>query len=331
MSSAEPDRLIYVPVLSSNLPFTGERLSGGLGGVIAIEHWHRYLYCEPGCRGLDVLDIASGDGYGSAYLATTAKSVVGVDVDPMAVEHSKDAYRASNLNYLQGSATAIPAEDASFDVVVSMETLEHLEEHEAFLLEIRRVLRPGGILYMSTPNIVVYSGPFEPINPFHKRELSLAEFQGLLGRHFSNFNLVGQSNVNGNALIPINSENAGLLLFVQHNDNRFGVYENGCRTIYFLAIASDAVLGPSSISLVDAAHYHAVDSLKIQSLGAERVELEDRVSELTSGLEAERKLNQELRAELDGLKNFLIFGARDGAGIPAEGIAAPRQDERGPD
>ncbi|MFC7552845.1 class I SAM-dependent methyltransferase [Pseudoroseomonas wenyumeiae] len=118
-------------------------MTGAIQGQIEIEHLHRYFLAREASRGLDVLDIASGEGYGSALLAQVARSVIGVDVAEGAVDYAQQNYKRDNLRFLHGDGRAIPVADASVDVVVSFETLEHLYEQDMFLAECRRVLRPG--------------------------------------------------------------------------------------------------------------------------------------------------------------------------------------------
>src|SRR4051794_18361537 len=103
---------IYNPALMPFEPF------------ISYEHWHRYRYAAAFVAGKAVLDVASGEGYGSAFLARHAASVVGVDLDPEAVRHAQQHYPSPNLSFLSGSAGAIPIAGAHlFDVVVSFETI----------------------------------------------------------------------------------------------------------------------------------------------------------------------------------------------------------------
>ena len=127
------------------LEFTGERMTSAVEGQIEFEHFHRYCLARYFCQDLDVLDVASGEGYGSAILAGVARSVVGVDIDEGSVAHAREAYRLENLRFLHGSAIDLPLENASVDAVVSFETLEHIREHGRFVAEVRRVLRPGGL------------------------------------------------------------------------------------------------------------------------------------------------------------------------------------------
>jgi SAM-dependent methyltransferase len=171
--------------MSEPLPFTGERFVPGAPGEIWYEHWHRYHFALPLVAGRDVLDIACGEGYGSALLARRAASVVGADVSFEAVEHARSRYAAiPNLRFRQADCAALPFADASFDVVVSFETLEHVAAQEAFLDEVKRVLRPGGLVVLSCPNKAEYTDRRGAINEFHVRELYRDELERLVAARF---------------------------------------------------------------------------------------------------------------------------------------------------
>ncbi|WP_231472331.1 glycosyltransferase [Pseudoxanthomonas suwonensis] len=175
------------------MKFTGERFVPTEAGEIRQEHLHRYAWCLPAVADKDVLDVASGEGYGSAAIAKLARSVVGVDVSHEAIEHARRQYAGiGNLRFEQGSAAALPLPDASVDVVVSYETLEHLHEQQEMISEIRRVLRPDGCLILSSPNRKVYSEKAGHHNQFHVRELDFDELAALLGQYFGAVRYVGQ-------------------------------------------------------------------------------------------------------------------------------------------
>src|SRR5271170_5650885 len=113
--------------MPTDLEFTGERFLPGIPGEIAYEHWHRYAFAKRFVSDKRVADIACGEGYGSALLAGIATSVVGIDLAPDAIAHARSHYAAlPNLRFQQGSVEALPLADASVDVVVSFETVEHL-------------------------------------------------------------------------------------------------------------------------------------------------------------------------------------------------------------
>ncbi|KAB0638878.1 glycosyltransferase [Burkholderia stagnalis] len=186
------------------LDFTGERFIPTEQGEIRYEHMHRYGWMLETLQGKDVLDIACGEGYGSALLATRARSVIGVDIDVGVVEHASQRYNSlRNLNFKAGSVTAIPLADASVDVVVSFETIEHLAEQDDMLAEIRRVLRPAGMLVISSPNKKVYSDDRGYQNEFHVKELYFDEFDALLREHFPNVRYFGQRMVTSSMLLPM--------------------------------------------------------------------------------------------------------------------------------
>ena len=184
--------------------FTGERFIPTEQGEIRHEHMHRYGWVLETVQGKDVLDIACGEGYGSALIATRAHSVIGIDIDKGVIEEAAQRYRdIHNLIFETGNATAIPLESASLDVVVSFETIEHLAEQEQMLLEIRRVLRPTGILIISSPNKKVYSDDRGFQNQFHIKELYFNELDALLQKYFPVVYYFGHRMITGSLLISM--------------------------------------------------------------------------------------------------------------------------------
>lgn len=185
--------------MSTFLPFTGERFvpgAPGAKGEMWYEHWHRYHFVLPLVAGKNVLDIACGEGYGSALMSRTAATVAGVDIAVEAVAHARERYAdLKNLRYLEGSCATLPFADASFDVAVSFETIEHIREQAQFLDEIKRVLVPGGVLILSSPNKAEYSDKRGFTNEFHVAELYREELAALLAPRFAHTRWLGQRNV----------------------------------------------------------------------------------------------------------------------------------------
>lgn len=205
------------------MDFTGERFVAGMGGQIALEHIHRYNLAKHLCVNKRVLDIASGEGYGSNKLAQVASHVIGVDISKEAVEHATKAYAGrNNLVYHQGSCTDIPVDNHSIDVVVSFETLEHIVEHETFMQAVKRVLAPGGILIISTPDHYEYSVRPHYQNPFHVKELSLDEFRNLVRQYFMFCTMLKQKAERNQSIVTCEDSKAIL-------------------PMYWIAIASDVV------------------------------------------------------------------------------------------
>ena len=158
-------------------------------GIVAI-HLKRYVFAEPWCRGRQVLDVACGVGYGSARLAASAAHVVGGDLSEEAIAYAQARYAADNVEFRVLDAAALPFADGSFDVVCSFETIEHLPDRDAYLDEVARVLRPDGVLLVSTPRSD--STTEQPDNPFHLVEYSSEDFERLLRGRFRSVELYGQ-------------------------------------------------------------------------------------------------------------------------------------------
>jgi len=186
---------------ASGVTPTGERLLPSMTGRIVVEHLHRYALAQAWAQGRDVLDIACGEGYGSHLLAQVARQVTGVDVDESIVLHARQRYPRPNLQYLVGDCRSIPLPGESIDLAISFETIEHLREQPEFLRELRRVLRPEGILLISTPDPAVYSAG-QPANPYHLRELTRHEFLALLQTEFQQVEWSIQRTLAGSLIVP---------------------------------------------------------------------------------------------------------------------------------
>ena len=152
------------------MEFTGERFVPGTAGRMKLEHLQRYALCRGLVRGKRVLDIATGEGYGAAMLCGPASRVIGVDVAADAILHARAKYRAANVHFVVGACEAIPLPAGSIDVIVSFETIEHLVDHDAMMREFRRVLAPGGLAIISSPEKHTYAERKTP-NPFHEQNL----------------------------------------------------------------------------------------------------------------------------------------------------------------
>lgn len=224
------------------LEFDGERYIPGTLGNIELEHLHRYLIASTLCAGKSVLDIASGEGYGSAMLAEQALSVIGIDISDEAVAHAQQRYRGANLQYRQGDCTAIPLPDACVDVVVSFETIEHHDKHAEMMAELRRVLKPGGVLLISSPDRYFYSEKPGTPNPHHVKELYAHEFKALVEGCFRHVRYYGQTVAYGSVVFaestPANQET------YWKDDGVLQRADGLAMPLFWLALASDADLPP---------------------------------------------------------------------------------------
>jgi len=190
---------------SPGLEFTGERVIPGLVDPdLMNEHMARYRFAA---RFADastlVLDAGCGSGYGAAEFPNAA-SVVAIDVSAEAIAHARRAYSRSGVHFLQGACESLPFADQSFDLVVAFEVLEHIERWPLMLLDAGRVLRPSGVLLVSTPNKAWYAesraaaGP----NPYHVREFEYDEFKTALEAVFPHVHLWTQNHSESIAFVP---------------------------------------------------------------------------------------------------------------------------------
>jgi ubiquinone/menaquinone biosynthesis C-methylase UbiE len=317
-----------------DLPFTGERFTTAaplLNTQIYHEHLHRYLFAAQFVRGLAVLDIACGEGYGSALLAASAASVVGVDVSAETIAHAKRKYRLSNLRFLTGECRSIPVKAQSVDVVVSFETIEHLEEHEVFMREIRRALKPGGLLIISSPDREKYEGRGAKKNPFHKKELSPLEFADLMRQHFQHVALLEQKLVAGSSLeVSADSET--------ENTTTRGHFRGGlgggefvagaAQGLYVLAVCSDAALPALPVGSFENPDVAAQiwDSFEIlPALRTSYAEAQQKIAELEAkGAEGKKtgaiaaELERQLRLQIEQLHEEIEQRGRWGLSLSAE-------------
>jgi SAM-dependent methyltransferase len=176
------------------LALTGERT---LPDVPAENYWfrrHLAVYEWIGARvaGRRVVDLASGEGYGSEVLSRAATSVVGVDANPEAYEHARRRYVCQNLRF-ERALVETYGEDGTCDALVFLQTIEHLHDPAAALAHFATMLAPGGTAYISTPNVLTLAPPgaAKSDNPWHLREYRAAEFEQLCRGAFGQVELLG--------------------------------------------------------------------------------------------------------------------------------------------
>jgi GT2 family glycosyltransferase/SAM-dependent methyltransferase len=229
------------------IEWTGERMVPWAPDVQVIyEHLQRYWFAAGFAAGRRALDVGSGEGYGTAMLASVATSAVGIELDEQTVRHSRANYDAPNLEFRHGSALDLSAfGDGEFGLVACFEVIEHVAEQERLLGEIARVLAPDGILVCSTPDRVAYSEDTGVDNPYHVRELDQGEFRGLLAARFDHTRLWGQRTTTGATIYPLDDEGGvGGTIFVERRDGGWS-RSAAPAPMYMIAAASTQPLPPT--------------------------------------------------------------------------------------
>src|SRR5581483_9364757 len=176
------------------LSLTGERT---LPDVPAENYWFRrhlavYEWIADRVSGCDVLDMACGEGYGSERLSRSARSVIGVDGNPQAFEHARLRYGRPGLSFERGLVETFGS-PGQFDDVVFLQTIEHVQDPVGVLEHFRSLLRPGGVAYVSTPNLLTLApaGAAKSDNPWHLREYRASEFDQLCHSVFERVDMLG--------------------------------------------------------------------------------------------------------------------------------------------
>ena len=174
------------------LSLTGERT---LPDVPEENYWFRrhlavYEWIAARCHGLDVVDMACGEGYGTGVLARRAARVTGVDANPEAHAHAAAKYTAPGVRFARD---LVDRYTEPCDAVVFLQTIEHVEDPEAVLRHFKEMLRPGGMAYVSTPNVLTLApeGAEKSGNPWHLKEYRAEEFAGLCAEVFGDVEMLG--------------------------------------------------------------------------------------------------------------------------------------------
>jgi len=190
------------------LEFTGERvIEGSTPDRIWLDHIARYEFAANYVKDKTVLDIACGTGFGSKILKEKgAGTVFGVDLSEEAIDFASKKYVGNGLKFMIGNILKIDFPGNIFDVIISFETIEHIKDGEKALSELRRVLKPKGLLIISSPNRKLTSPGKSigdlPGNVFHVVEYSHDEFVFILSKYFDVYRLYGQRSINKILLIP---------------------------------------------------------------------------------------------------------------------------------
>jgi len=171
------------------LSLTGERT---LPDVPEENYWFQrhlavYRWIAERVAGLDVVDMACGEGYGTAELARRAARVTGVDANPEAFEHARLKYTRAGVTF---ERDLVQSWSGECDAVVFLQTIEHVEDPKAVLEHFRSI---AGVAYVSTPNVLTLApeGAEKSGNPWHVKEYRADEFRALCESVFDQVELYG--------------------------------------------------------------------------------------------------------------------------------------------
>lgn len=192
-------------------------------------HVARYRFAQRFVSGKRALDVACGTGYGTAMLADAgAAEVAGVDLDEPSIRHARQKFMRPRMTFSVGDAEEPPV-SGPFEVVVSFETIEHLQRPERFLAAVCRVLTPDGILLLSTPCRHRGSLTDLPQNPFHVREWNQVEFAALLQGYFAHVEICGQFVELAKNWLPLNRTLARVITAIVSPDRLHNL--NSCEVL----------------------------------------------------------------------------------------------------
>ena len=218
---------------------TAEKLESFIYNESTNEQLHRYALALEMAAGKQVLDIVSGEGYGANLMASVAAQVIGVDTNAVTVALANRKYKRDNLKFLTGETDKIPCATQSFDIVVSFENIEHHDQHEGMMQEIKRVLKPGGLLIISSTDKLYYSDKPQFKNAFHIEGLYHNEFESLLKKYFKNISFLRQRSFWGSIIVPQSEPTAEAEMYTGNYD---GITHTDIEAKYIIALASDSAV-----------------------------------------------------------------------------------------
>jgi O-antigen biosynthesis protein len=280
----------------SELEFTGERFIPQRGDpLLALEHYHRYCLASRFVDKKRVLDIACGEGYGSAFLAKWANEVVGIDSDSATIDHAREKYSSMrNLSFEVGNCCDIRETQGKFDAIVSFETIEHLERNDQskFLENVRRSLKPDGLFIVSSPEREEYTAAFPAKNQFHKHEMTLFELREFLGASFKYIHVCAQRVLSLSTMWQLDRWRDAPFRLRARRDLLEEVPNGECFSppLYLIAICSNAPLNEDVVVESNSFYFDMANIEQTKNLFQWTLRLRD---EVQKGRDAFRNLQQQ--------------------------------------
>ncbi|TQR18162.1 class I SAM-dependent methyltransferase [Psychrobacillus soli] len=181
----------------------------GDNSIILGEHFHRYNWAKKLIKG-NICDLACGMGYGSQVLKGSEhfSSYIGIDIDKESVDFAIENYKDEKINFSVGTCENIPLADHTIDTIVSLETLEHLDDPALAVIEFARILKDDGLIIGSVPSKLFEETCTEAYGPniYHKQKFTISDLQNLFAAHFKHIQFF-VSSLNVTSLVrPIENE-----------------------------------------------------------------------------------------------------------------------------
>ena len=281
--------------------------------VLALEHYHRYLYALRFVTGKRVLDVGCGDGYGTAFLSLAANEVLGVDIDEHAVDKARQKYvEFTNARFATNDCVELPVQENPFDVIVCYQTLEQLdgEEQVRCMANMKQMLGPKGLLVVSTRDRSALGAQPEDSNLKHV--LSAVELYEFLKRYFANVIFVGQKPLTLSAMWSLHGwQDDAFALNVREElftAQRHG--EHFTEPASIIAVCSDEHLPRMIADSSNSLYFDTNHEMRTRELVSRSAQLETEIVQLQNELVRMRKeysqsteVVQKLYAENIGMKN----------------------------
>ena len=286
------------------MEFTGERvIPGKTDPDLMNEHWARYQFAEPLVHGKLVVDAGCGVGYGSAFLATSARLVLALDTSAEALGAAREEYAHPKVALINADCGRLPVPDASVDVIAAFEVIEHMDDWQTLISEAARVLAPHGQLLVSTPNRIYSQESREELNPFHVHEFEYSEFESELRKRFPYVMLFLENHSDAITFIPPQEEGVRTQLGGRERDPE--------SAHFFLAVCSKQpqhgppafVFVPSGGNVLREREQH-VKALQeqVRELEQHVKALQEQVRELEQENAERARWAEELNAELESVR-----------------------------
>jgi ubiquinone/menaquinone biosynthesis C-methylase UbiE len=298
--------------------FTGERV---IPGEVEIDLWNehvsRYALACRYAAGKRVLDVGCGTGYGAADLSRSAAAVTGVDCAEEAIAYAHAHYSLPNVSFLIASALSLPFPSASFDLATAFEVIEHLENWRDLLSEVRRVIRPGGLAIISTPNREYYAASrrLEGPNPFHHHEFAASEFLDELKAFFPYVSLFLQNRTEALTFHPEKAQPGAAAQIEGHGESADAAH-------FLIAFCSmdepkchePFVYVPRAANILGEREKHiALLEREVAEVRGERDKLHAALNQLEAHLEEKNRWALRLDEELQGARARIVELQNDAA------------------